>query len=130
MIFAENHPDLDEDFKGHLWVKELFLNSQYNTIKMNMPVNMMLAMIIAGMYMVAELIDMKLKARKMEKMGKMMDMSSMPKTWEMLAFYIPCIMITFMYAFFNLMFLNIALVDIVRRNYQMMLLSSALEVNF
>lgn len=30
----------------------------------------------------------------------------------------------------NLMFLEIALVDITRRNYQMQLLSSALEVNF
>lgn len=118
------------DFKGHLWVKELFLNSQYNTIKFSMPINMMLGMIIAAMYMVAEIIDNKMKMRKMEKMGEMMDMSAMPKMREMLLFYIPCILITFMLAFFNLTFLNIALVDIVRRSKQMMLLSSALEVNF
>jgi len=95
----------------------LFLNSQYNTLKMNMPLNMMLAVLISIEYMVAEVIDNKLKMRKMAKMGQMMDMSTMPKKWEMFVYYIPCIMLSIMYAFMNLMFLNIALVDIVRRNY-------------
>ena len=98
-------------------MKELFLNSQYNTLKINMPLNMMLAILISVEYMVAEVIDNKLKMRKMAKMGQMMDMSTMPKKWEMFLYYIPCIMLSIMYAFTNLIFLNIALVDIVRRNY-------------
>ena len=67
VVFAENHPDLDKEFKGHLWVKELFLNSQYNTVKMSLPINIARAIIIAAEYMVAEMIDNKLKMRKMEQ---------------------------------------------------------------
>ena len=106
------------------------MNSQYNTLKVNGPINLMLSMLIAVEYMVATYIEKKHKLRKMKEMGTVVDLSTMPKTWELVVYYVPSIMVAFNYTAMNLMFLNIALVDIVRRNYQMMLLSSSLEINF
>lgn len=84
---------------------------------MNIVLNMMLAILISVEYTVVEAIDNKLKMRKMAKTGQMMDISTLPKNWELFLYYTPCIMLTFLYSFFNLNFLNVALVDIVRRNY-------------
>lgn len=78
---------------------------------------MLLALIVSLEYYVATMIEGKINTRKMEEIGQVIELTTMPKRWETLTFYIPCIMVTLNYTWMNLMFLNIALVDIVRRNY-------------
>lgn len=56
VVFAENHPDFNQKFKGHLWVKELFINSQYNTLKINLPMNLILAIFISIQFVVTKKI--------------------------------------------------------------------------
>ena len=48
----------------------------------------------------------------------------------MVQYYVPILIPTWMYAFMDLMFLNMALIDIKRRNFMMGLLSSAIEIDF
>lgn len=48
----------------------------------------------------------------------------------MAIYYVPLVIGTMIYTAMNLQFINVALVDIQRRNIQMKLLSQALEINF
>jgi hypothetical protein len=59
-----------------------------------------------------------------------MDMSRIPSSAEMAIYYVPLVIGTMIYTAMNLQFINVALVDIQRRNIQMKLLSQALEINF
>ena len=78
---------------------------------------MLLSVLISLQFYVATRIESRTNTRKMEEIGQVIDLSTKPKRWETLTFYIPCIMVTLNYTAMNLMFLNIALVDIVRRNF-------------
>jgi hypothetical protein len=49
---------------------------------------------------------------------------------QSIVYYVPLCLGTLIVSTLNLTFLNMALVDITRRNYQMQLLSSSLKVNF
>jgi hypothetical protein len=46
-VLAENHPDQIVEFKGHLWIKELFLTSQYYSIKVSLLLNITISLILA-----------------------------------------------------------------------------------
>lgn len=129
VVFAETHPDFDTSFKGHLWVKELFLIAQLNGRKVSAPLNMLLALIIAGEWIVVKFVFAWYE-RRHKLQNHVIDVQKVATKAELAYFYVPLLLPTFLYAFFNLLFLNMALVDIKRRNSMMQLLSNALEVNF
>jgi hypothetical protein len=87
-----------------------------------MPVNMMLATLLAIEWPLVRHFSYLWQDQENIELGLSLS--------QKLAYYIPLCTGTMIYALMNLAFLGAALVDITRRNFQMHLLSSALEVNF
>lgn len=130
LVFGHKDKDCETLFKGHLWVKELFIMSSFKAPRLSRPINMMIALVIAAEWPVVKMIRMSMMKKKAMKMGMMIDMSKMPSVAEMVIYHLPLMMGTMMYCAMNLMFINVSLTDIQRRNIQMQLLSQALEINF
>lgn len=47
VVFLDNHADLNTQFKGHLWVKELFLISEAHVANLNQPMLMLLSIVMS-----------------------------------------------------------------------------------
>jgi hypothetical protein len=68
LVFSDKFADSETEFKGHLWVKELFIQSSFKAPKINRPANMMIAMIIAMQWPIVRMIMMRIQKKKMMKM--------------------------------------------------------------
>jgi hypothetical protein len=79
---------------------------------------MMIGFFVAIEWIVVKYIMMFIQSRKIAKMKvkPLIDKSRVPSTAEMAIYHAPIIMGTMMYGMMNFAFINLALVDISRRN--------------
>ena len=79
---------------------------------------MMIAFFISIEWIVVKYIMMFIQSRKNAKMKvePLIDKSRVPSTAEMAIYYAPIIMGTMTYGMMNFAFINVALIDISRRN--------------
>ena len=54
IVFSENHSDLKTKFKGHLWVKELFLISEAHVPNMNDPLIFLITTVLSFQFLIVE----------------------------------------------------------------------------
>jgi hypothetical protein len=121
-VFSEHKNDNSVVYKGHLWVRELFLLAQYHSPTIA-PVLFLLALLMASSFVILD----KVWEANFEKNNGLEEKPSSAEYWT---YHVLLILGNFVYFSMNLLFLQFARIDISRRNYQMKLLSSALEVNF
>lgn len=77
-VFEDNHDCRSVEFKGHLWVKELFMISQLVTPSINVPMTLILTMIMSMVWITTEMVSNMRKMRLAEEMNMKIDMSTMP----------------------------------------------------
>jgi hypothetical protein len=53
-VFSEYKNDKTVVYKGHLWVREMFLLAQYHTTPVNFPGTIVIALMLAAAYPVLE----------------------------------------------------------------------------
>ena len=77
VVFNENHPDLDLEFKGHLWMKEMFMMSEAHIPNLHMPTAMIVGMVISMAYLVAEMLYARFRTKTPMEMMSMKMLADM-----------------------------------------------------
>ena len=124
LVFNKNHPDLGLEFKGSLWIKELFLISEAHVPNLNLPLVLMIAMALGFEFMIVDYCWSKYYPQNLPVLVMK------PNKGLYLTYNISCALMGASYVCLSFTFLFLGALDVKRRNYQMHLLSSALQINF
>ena len=111
VVFNENHTDLGLEFKGNLWIKELFLISEAHVPNLNGPIMMMIVVALSFEFMIVDYCWNKYHIKKPSAL------LINPSKGLYLTYNLCCALVGSLYMLAAFIFLFLGALDVKRRNY-------------